>query len=123
MRRFVRGGGAMVYWSRELLEGRLGTATLSGELESMNIAGWTWMRRLWNRVLPNLVQEVPDDLAVCEFLCCEPECRVSDWESCPLRRAYQNGSPTHEVTKVRTREDVVIVNVGKHGTNRTVVNE
>jgi len=48
------------------------------------------MQKLWNRLRPMLVQEVPEELAVCEFHCAEPNCTVGDWDNCELRRAYED---------------------------------
>jgi hypothetical protein len=47
------------------------------------------MRRLWAWLRPMLVQEVPEEIAVCEFICAEPVCRVQDWQQCELWRSYQ----------------------------------
>ncbi len=46
------------------------------------------MRRLWAWLRPTLVQEVPEELAICEFVCTRPQCRLGDWERCELRRSY-----------------------------------
>ena len=32
-----------------------------------------------------LVEEVPDDLALCEFGCRKPECRMGEWANCARR--------------------------------------
>ncbi len=58
--------------------------------QSRATSGWTWMQKLWSRLRPMLVQEVPEELAVCEFVCAEPNCMVGDWETCELRRAYDD---------------------------------
>ena len=58
--------------------------------QSRAMTGWTWMQKLWSRLRPMLVQEVPEELAVCEFVCAEPDCTVGDWETCELRRAYDD---------------------------------
>jgi len=47
---------------------------------------WAWLR--------NQIQEVPPELAVCEFDCREPECTVRDWRVCPLRNMTAQGYPT-----------------------------
>ena len=58
--------------------------------QSRATSGWTWMQKLWSRLRPILVQEVPEELAVCEFVCAEPNCTLGDWETCELRRAYED---------------------------------
>lgn len=60
-----------------------------GHEQSEATSGWVWMRKLWGWLRPMLIQEVPEDLAVCEFICAEPQCKVGDWENCELRKAYQ----------------------------------
>ncbi len=44
----------------------------------------SWIARL-GRWLRAQVQEVPESLAVCEFDCARPECRMGDWERCERR--------------------------------------
>jgi len=34
-----------------------------------------------------LVQDVPEDLEVCEFHCAQSSCKQGDWDVCPLRKA------------------------------------
>ena len=36
-------------------------------------------------LLQKLVQEVPDDLSVCEFGCPMTKCTAKDWKECELR--------------------------------------
>jgi hypothetical protein len=88
-----------------------------------NLVGWTWMRRLWNRVLPSIVQEVPDELAVCEFMCSKPHCHLSDWDTCTLRRAVQNGDLAGDASDLSVRERVLLINVGRRRDKRPAVNE
>ncbi len=40
---------------------------------------------LFERVMGNLVQSVPEELAVCEFDCSAVECSQKKWENCPRR--------------------------------------
>lgn len=37
-------------------------------------------------LLKNLIQEVPEQLSVCEFDCPNNECTVKDWVVCDLRQ-------------------------------------
>jgi hypothetical protein len=41
--------------------------------------------RLWRSFLNNLVQDVPDTYALCEFDCRKPQCTVAEWTSCERR--------------------------------------
>lgn len=36
--------------------------------------------------LKNFVQEVPEQLSICEFDCPNNECTISDWVACELRQ-------------------------------------
>jgi hypothetical protein len=36
-------------------------------------------------LLKNLIQEVPEELSVCEFDCPNNKCTVRDWGACELR--------------------------------------
>jgi hypothetical protein len=49
----------------------------------------SWISRLWRQLTAMIVQEVPDELAACEFCCREPDCRMGDWENCERRKAYE----------------------------------
>ncbi len=62
-------------------------------------AGMSWIAQI-KRWLRAQVQEVPEALAVCEFDCDRPDCRMGDWQSCERRlryealaRAYDDGAP------------------------------
>jgi hypothetical protein len=41
--------------------------------------------RLWKRVKPMIVAEIPADSAACEFDCRELDCSEQDWQNCPQR--------------------------------------
>jgi hypothetical protein len=75
----------MAYYDERMANARVVTG--DGE-QSRAISGWTWMQKLWNRLRPMLIQEVPEELAVCEFHCAHPNCTVGHWDVCELRRAY-----------------------------------
>ena len=56
----------------------------------------TILDRVEKVLTEQLVQEVPDDIALCEFDCRKTQCRYDEWESCErrlkfdrLRRAYE----------------------------------
>ena len=76
------------------------TATAGG-----SIAGFNRGAAMIGRLLNNLIQEVPEELSVCEFDCPYTECTVKDWVECELRhhpmlRASQIAPyPTHTVSK------------------------
>ena len=35
--------------------------------------------------LSKVIPDVPEEIAVCEFDCREPECLMENWETCPRR--------------------------------------
>ena len=41
--------------------------------------------RLWARIKNQIVQDVPEDLALCEFACRKSHCTMGDWETCDRR--------------------------------------
>jgi hypothetical protein len=41
--------------------------------------------RKLRRWLSRLIQDVPEDIAACEFECRRLECRQGDWETCEKR--------------------------------------
>ncbi len=43
------------------------------------------IRRTWARLKRNLVQEVPEELAVCEFGCRKTHCTMAQWATCRYR--------------------------------------
>lgn len=45
----------------------------------------SWIARLGRWLRDQVVQEVPESLAVCEFDCDRPDCRTGDWERCERR--------------------------------------
>ncbi|UCF20889.1 MAG: hypothetical protein JSU87_05660 [Gemmatimonadota bacterium] len=47
--------------------------------------GQTWLLRISLRLL-RLVEDVPPELAACEFDCREPNCRHGEWQSCQRRK-------------------------------------
>ncbi|MGD2113175.1 MAG: hypothetical protein PVI50_07305 [Gammaproteobacteria bacterium] len=50
-----------------------------------NLFGW----------LKRPVEEVPDDIAVCEFECRRTQCRQGDWQHCE-RRLQASAAPSLE---------------------------
>jgi hypothetical protein len=64
------------------------TPTAGGSIAGFNSGVAMIGRVLKNfsqRVLDNLIQEVPEALSVCEFDCPYNECTVRDWVECELR--------------------------------------
>ncbi len=43
------------------------------------------LTRLWQWVKDQIVQEVPEDIEVCEFDCRKKQCVTGEWESCDRR--------------------------------------
>jgi hypothetical protein len=42
-------------------------------------------RRLWQRFRSKLIQDVPEDVQLCEFDCQKLQCAMGDWEKCERR--------------------------------------
>jgi hypothetical protein len=47
------------------------------------------IRNLWTWLQGQMVQDVPETLAVCEFDCYRPACWRAEWERCAYRRWAQ----------------------------------
>ncbi|HEY6488677.1 MAG: hypothetical protein WCC26_05620 [Terracidiphilus sp.] len=47
--------------------------------------------RLLHWASGHFVQEVPEDLAVCEFACRHAQCTQGEWETCERRLTYMAG--------------------------------
>jgi len=45
------------------------------------------MAGFWERMKAEFVQEVPEEIAFCEFNCRKEQCTEADWQTCPLRLA------------------------------------
>ena len=48
-------------------------------------------RRLRRWIKSRLIQDVPEDIAACEFECRKMECRQGDWETCEKRLRGMRG--------------------------------
>jgi hypothetical protein len=46
------------------------------------------MISLWQRIKNEIVQDVPEEIALCEFDCNKAECTHEQWLACPRRLAY-----------------------------------
>jgi hypothetical protein len=56
--------------------------------------------RGWRFLVNQLIQDVPEAIAVCEFDCRETDCTVERWASCERRlRARQGYSRTHDLVR------------------------
>ncbi len=42
-----------------------------------------------NWIKSQIVQEVPDDIALCEFDCSKEQCCMGEWETCERRLEYE----------------------------------
>ena len=49
-------------------------------------------RRLWSWFKNGLIQDVPEDIEVCELECRKPQCRRGEWETCERRLRGLSGS-------------------------------
>jgi len=52
----------------------------------------SYFYRLWNWFRKGLIQDVPEDIAVCAFDCRKPQCRHGEWETCERRLLGMSGS-------------------------------
>ena len=83
------------------------------------------LNRIGKMLTEQLVQEVPDDIALCEFDCRKTQCRYDEWENCGrrlkfdrLRRAYEaeqeaaeqapNGFPRAALVAIGRRRPIVL---------------
>jgi hypothetical protein len=58
-----------------------------------------------------IVSEVPEDLAICEFDCRESQCSLSNWLSCQRRISQTAGELRPAVTEPN-RPDTVVPRLG-----------
>ena len=54
------------------------------------------IRKAWRWLRSRLVQDVPDDLAICEFECEKLHCSMGEWESCERRLRLQEKYAKYE---------------------------
>jgi len=47
--------------------------------------------RLWQWFKDQLIREVPEDLALCEFECPKAQCAEGEWDNCQRRLAHASG--------------------------------
>ncbi len=48
-----------------------------------------WFRNLFPGSKTNLVETVPNDIALCEFDCRKTQCSFGEWESCGRRLRFE----------------------------------
>ena len=41
--------------------------------------------RVWQRFRSKVIQDVPEDIQLCEFDCRKSQCAMGDWEKCERR--------------------------------------
>jgi len=46
------------------------------------------MAGFWGRIKAEIVQEVPDEIAYCEFECHKEQCTGEECQACPMRLAW-----------------------------------
>jgi len=49
------------------------------------------MPSLWQWIKSQIVQEIPEDIALCEFDCYKLQCTEKEWLTCPRRIARAAG--------------------------------
>jgi len=49
------------------------------------------MGALWRWVKDQILQRVPEEIALCEFDCHKQECTEKEWQTCPRRMARAAG--------------------------------
>jgi hypothetical protein len=49
------------------------------------------MVRFWQRIKNQIVQDVPAEIALCEFDCRKQQCTEREWQTCPRRIAQAAG--------------------------------
>ena len=63
----------------------------TGGWYALIVKPWQWVK--------GLVQEVPEDVAVCEFECRKTTCLQGDWEACERRRRGMVKQPSKQAKK------------------------
>ena len=46
----------------------------------------TWIDMLWKKISDQVWQDVPQEIAACEFGCNRKNCLVGEWEKCERRK-------------------------------------
>ena len=56
------------------------------------------VRRMWSKLANELIQDAPEDVAICEFDGRKPQCANKDWSSCERRLKKAEGElmPVHK---------------------------
>jgi hypothetical protein len=64
------------------------------------------MISLWQRIKNEIVQDVPAEIALCEFDCNKVQCTHEQWLACPRRRAHaaRNLTPAPKETSLAGRD-------------------
>lgn len=54
----------------------------------------------WGRIKAEFVQDVPAEIAFCEFNCHKQQCTEGEWQTCPRRIARAAGEliPTRKIS-------------------------
>jgi hypothetical protein len=63
------------------------------------------VRRLWRWLKRQIVEDVPSDIAVCEYDCRKEQCLQSEWETCERRLSAAAGElhPPQETEEPRRK--------------------
>lgn len=58
---------------------------MTNNLTRRNSTANRTLRRIWRRLCNSLIQDVPPELAACEFSCRKLHCGTSEWATCEHR--------------------------------------
>ena len=64
-----------------------------------------FMRRSWQWLRNQIVQEVPEDSALCEFDCHKGQCTTEEWKNCDRRLNKAAGELMPSPKKTSPRQD------------------
>jgi hypothetical protein len=78
------------------------------------------LRNIWDWIWGQLVGEVPEDEAFCEFHCRKPQCTEGEWESCTRRLQQAEGElmPAKEPVLKAVAEPTPVDNVIRHNSDQ-----
>jgi hypothetical protein len=92
LRKSVRGRqfGLFIDLSQSLKAGGFASLRPKQEISMINVGKFEPLsRRVKRWFKEQLFQEIPEDIALCEFDCRKPQCRMGEWETCVRRLRFQ----------------------------------
>jgi uncharacterized protein YecT (DUF1311 family) len=63
------------------------------------------IREIWRWLRNQIIQEVPEDSALCEFDCRKGQCTMEEWETCDRRLNKAAGELMPSSRKISPRQD------------------